>query len=140
MELRGGIGPRPGTVRHRGQGSPKAYRQRERLVTLLGFEKRGALRKRRCAEAGVAAALGGTAFPAAGSVEGPLGETGRLGLATERATGEEGGAGDRLRSAPHRALPAVEANPRAGGTARPNAGARPAGGGPPMAGHVCRSI
>ena len=41
---------------------------------------------------------------------------------------------------PRWALPAMEANPRVGGTARPNTGARPAGGGPPMAGHVCQSV
>lgn len=39
-----------------------------------------------------------------------------------------------------RALPAIEANPRAGGTARPNTSTRLAGGGPPMAGHVCQSV
>ena len=38
------------------------------------------------------------------------------------------------------ALPAVEANPQAGGTVRPNTSARLAGGGPPMAGHVCQSV
>ena len=35
---------------------------------------------------------------------------------------------------------ASEANPQAGGTARPNTSARLAGRGPPMAGHVCQSV
>ncbi|KAK2814691.1 hypothetical protein Q5P01_000657 [Channa striata] len=59
------------------------------------------------------------------------GADGRLGLATDRSPGRnaEGFAGPSAR-----ALPAMEADPQAGGTAHPNTGARPAGGGPPMAG------
>ena len=41
---------------------------------------------------------------------------------------------------PRVALPAIEANRQAGGTVRPNTSARLAGGGPPMAGHVCQSV
>ncbi len=80
---------------------------------------------------------GGTGDPAAGSVGGQLGQTGRLGLATNRAAREE----RREAGAPlRRALPAMEANPQAGGTVRPNTSAGLAGGGPPMAGHGCQSV
>ena len=83
---------------------------------------------------------GGTPDPATGSVGGLLGQTGRLGLATERSAREERGRKSPLRHPPRWALPAIEANPQAGGTAHPNTGTRPAGGGPPMAGHVCQSV
>ena len=71
---------------------------------------------------------------ASGSVVGPLGETGRLGLAADTVGLGRGGG----RPPPRHRAP--EANPQAGGTVRPNAGSRPAGGGPPMAGHGCQSI
>ena len=76
--------------------------------------------------------------PATGSVVGLLGRTGRLGLATERSA--PGGCAEG--GLPPRSGPPgpVEANPQAGGTVRPDASARLAGGGPPMAGHVCQSV
>ena len=92
-----------------------------------GFEKHHARRKARRASGRGSA--GANPSPAAGSVVGRLGETGRLGLATKGSAGED-----------REALPAIEANPQAGGTVRPNTSARLAGGGPPMAGHVCRSV
>lgn len=73
-------------------------------------------------EASPRAGSGGAADTAAGSVGGRLGQTGRLGLATHRSAGEErGGRGATLTSA-RAALPAIEADPQAGGTARPNTG------------------
>ena len=71
--------------------------------------------------------------PRRGSVVGRLGQTGRLGLAACGSARPGGG-----KTQP--GLAGGEANPRAGGTVRPNAGAGPAGGGPPMAGHVCQSV
>ncbi|KAI3364717.1 hypothetical protein L3Q82_011490 [Scortum barcoo] len=65
------------------------------------------------------------------------GTDGRLGLAYQLA-----GPGRNAEGGPPtstHALPAIEANPQAGGTVHPNTGARPAGGGPPMAGHGCQS-
>ena len=82
----------------------------------------------------------GTRDPAAGCVVGPLGQTGRLGLATYRsAPSGEGGGGRLGRSAVVARRPGRRTR-RAGGTVRPNTGARPAGGGPPMAGHGCQSV
>ena len=80
----------------------------------------------------------GLPAPAAGSVVGRLGQTGRLGLAAYR--GRPGRCAPGLRSSGRVGLPALEANPQAGGTVRPNTSSGLAGGGPPMAGHVCRSV
>ena len=71
------------------------------------------------------------------SVGRPLGETGRLGLATGAVGNSVGEEEERLH---HPITGALEANPQARGTLRPNTGARPAGGGPLMAGHGCQSI
>lgn len=49
-------------------------------------------------------------------------------------------AGEGSGDSPAHSPPGLEANPQAGGTVRPNTGTRPAGGGPPMAGHVCESV
>ena len=80
----------------------------------------------------------GTPDPAAGSVGGPLGQTGRLGLATE-AFGPGGRRAGRAGARPACTGPprAIEANPQAGGTTHPNT---EAGGGPPMAGLGCQSV
>ena len=134
---RGGPGGGPGTG-GRGRGRPR----RAPLPRRLGDERGtvGGARPRDCVErvsrntvlAGGTAAerVGadllwerGTGTLAAASVERRLGQTGRLGLACERAT-------------PLRAERAVEAGPKAGGTAR----RRGAVEGPPMSGCACQSI
>ena len=74
---------------------------------------------------------------ATGSVVGPLGQTGRLGLATERAAP---GRWTRYKVPTPEPSRAIEANPQAGGTVHPNTSTRLAGRGPPMAGHVCKSV
>ena len=108
-------------------------------VCALGFEKLGVCRSFPPPPVGGEVRFWGgrTADPAAGSVIGHLGQTGLLGHAANRsAGGERAGRAER----PGGVLPAIEANPRSGGTVRPNTGAGPAGGGPPMAGHECQSV
>ena len=109
-------------------------------VSRVGFEKHRVRRKARRARR-VGSPRGATAEPR----DGLRGRTARSDGASRsryRAVGPGRSAEERSPRTPSAPGPsrAVEANPQAGGTVRPNTSARLAGGGPPMAGHVCQSV